>query len=116
MTKDDYRAVLQRAVDEPFGVVLSLRSHGECRRAASRIYHVREKLRRNGDRSFDALSILRSRNCPELRIVRRDALIGRSRDDMLQPDIRPLPASEVPDRFGASNFRFRVKRPKRSHS
>ncbi len=50
MTRDDYLALLQRALSTPHGVALEFGDWVKAERARRRIYSLRDALRRSGDR------------------------------------------------------------------
>jgi hypothetical protein len=97
MTRDDYRALMQRALDEPHGLKLTFSSDQEFRRARRKLYSLREQGRREGDRRFDNLSVCR--RAPEtLLIFARDKLPSPI-DDGIAPAAASLSEAELPQGF-----------------
>ena len=58
MTRDDYLALLRRALATPHGVALDFDDWVKAERARGRLYRLRSALRRAGDTSFDDLSLV----------------------------------------------------------
>ncbi len=112
MTRDDYLALLQRALASPHGVALEFDDWVKAERARRRIYSLRDALRRAGDNSFDTLSLVMQPR-GKLLIVRRDKLPRRKLEDGLSAESRPISRDELPDRFGYANFSFNVSKPRR---
>ncbi len=112
MTRDDYLALLRRALSTPHGVALEFGDWVKAERARRRIYSLRDALRRAGDDSFDILSLVMQRH-GKLLIVRRDRLPRRDMEDGLSAESRPVSRDELPDRFGYANFSFNVSKPRR---
>ena len=73
MTRDDYLALLRRALSTPHGVALEFDDWVKAERARGRFYRLRSALRRAGDTSFDDLSLV-MKPFGGLWIVRRDRL------------------------------------------
>ena len=111
MTRDDYLALLRRALSTPHGVALQFRDFYEAERARGRLYRLRSTLRRKGDTSFDDLSLV-MKPFGGLWIVRRDRLPRRDVEDGLSGESRPLNRDELPDHFGYCNESFTVSTPK----
>ncbi len=111
MTRDDYLALMRRALSTEHGVALEFGNFYEAERARRRIYGIRDHLRRAGDDSFDSLSLV-MRPGGGLWIVRRDRLPRRDMEDGLSAESRPLSSDELPDHFGYCNFAFTVSKPK----
>ncbi len=112
MTRDEYLALLRRALATPHGVALEFGDWVKAERARRRIYSLRDSLRRAGDDSFDILSLV-MRPHGRLLIVRRDQLPRRDIEDGLSAESRELCPDELPDRFGYTNFSFNVSKPRR---
>ncbi len=112
MTRDDYLALLRRALSTPHGIALEFDDWVKAERARRRIYSLRDALRRAGDDSFDILSLV-MRPHGKLLIVRRDKLPRRDMEDGLSAESRPISRDELPDRFGYANFAFNVSKPRR---
>ncbi len=111
MTRDDYLALLRRALSTPHGVALQFGDFYEAERARARLYRLRSTRRRDGDTSFDDLSLV-LRPYGGLWIVRRDRLPRRDMEDGLSGESRPLSRDELPDHFGYCNESFTVSTPK----
>ncbi len=111
MTRDDYLALLQRALSTPHGVAMEFGDWTKAERARRRIYSLRDALRRSGDDSFDNLSLV-VKPFGGLWIVRRDRLPRRNMEDGLSAESRPISRDELPDHFGYCNYRFSVSKPK----
>ena len=111
MTRNEYLALLSRALTSPHGIALDFDGWQEAERARRRIYSVRDSRRRAGDDSFDTLSLVQQ---PEgrLLIVRRDRLPRGHMEDGIKAEARPISREELPDRFGYCNFAFTVNKPK----
>ncbi len=112
MTRDDYLALLRRAVSTPHGIALDFDDWVKAERARRRIYSLRDALRRAGDDSFDILSLVMWPH-GKLLIVRRDRLPRCNMEDGLSAESRPISRDELPDRFGYANFAFNVSKPRR---
>ena len=112
MTRDEYLALLRRALSTPHGVALEFDDWVQSERARRRIYSLRAALRRAGDDSFDILSLV-MRPHGVLLIVRRDRLPRCNMEDGLSAESRPISHDELPDRFGYANFAFNVSKPHR---
>ena len=111
MTRDDYLALLRQALTSPHGVALEFEDWVQAERARGRLYRLRRTLRRDGDDSFDNLS-LAVKPFGGLWIVRRDRLPRRDMEDGLSAESRPIARDELPDRFGYCNSSFAVSTPK----
>ncbi len=107
MTRDDYLALLQRALATPHGVALEFGDWVQAERARGRLYRLRSALRRAGDDSFDNLSLV-VKPFGGLWIVRRDRLPRRDMEDGLSAESRTICRDELPDRFGYCNSSFAV--------
>ncbi len=112
MTRDDYLALLQRALSSPHGIALEFGDWVKAEQARGRFYRLRSALRRAGDDSFDNLSLV-IKPFGGLWIVRRDRLPCRNMEDGLSAESRPISRDELPDRFGYANFAFNVSKPRR---
>ena len=112
MTRDDYLALLRRALATPHGVALDFDDWVKAERARGRLYRLRSALRRAGDTSFDSLSFV-MQPYGGLWIVRRDRLPRRDTEDGLSAESRPLSRDELPDHFGYCNTAFTVSKPHR---
>ncbi len=111
MTRDDYLALLQRALSSPHGVAMEFGDWTKAERARRRIYSLRDALRRAGDDSFDILSLVMKPH-GRLLIVRRDRLPRCNFEDGLSAKSRPICRDELPNRFGYRNDAFAVRKPK----
>ena len=111
MTRDDYLALLRRALATPHGVALDFDDWVKAERARGRLYRLRSALRRAGDTSFDDLSLV-MKPFGGLWIVRRDRLPRRDMEDGLSAESRLLSRDELPDHFGYCNDSFTVSTPK----
>ena len=111
MTRDDYLALLRRALSTPHGVALDFENFYKAEQARRRLYGLRRALRRTGDTSFDDLSFI-MQPYGGLWIVRRDRLPRRDGEDGLSTESRPLSRDELPDHFGYCNDSFSVSTPK----
>ncbi len=111
MTRDDYLALLRRALSTPHGVALDFDNWVKAERARGRLYRLRSALRRAGDDSLDNLSLV-VKPFGGLWIVRRDRLPGRDGQDGLSTESRPLSRDELPDHFGYCNSSFAVRKRK----
>ncbi len=108
MTRDDYLALLQRALSTPHGVALDFDDWVKAEQARGRLYRLRSALRRAGDTSFDDLSMV-MRPYGGLWIVRRDRL-PHNGEDGLSTESRPLSRDELPGKFGYCNSSFAVRK------
>ncbi len=111
MTRNDYLALLRRALSTPHGVALQFEDFYEAERARGRLYRLRSTLRRAGDTSFDDLSLV-FRPLGGLWIVRRDRLPRHIMEDGLSGESRLIGRDELPDHFGYCNESFTVSTPK----
>ena len=111
MIRDDYLALLRRALATPHGIALEFGDWVKAERARRRIYSLRDALRRDGDDSFDILSLV-MRPHGVILIVRRDQLPRHNMEDGLSAESRELCPDELPDRFGYTNFSFNVSKPR----
>ena len=111
MTRDDYLALLRRALSTPHGVALQFENLYQAERARGRLYRLRSALRRAGDASFDGLSLVVQPH-GKLLIVRRDRLPRRNMEDGLSMKCRPISREELPDKFGYCNYSFIVSKKK----
>ncbi len=111
MTRDDYHALLRRALATPHGVALDFDDWVKAERARGRIYRLRSALRRAGDDSFDNLSLV-VKPFGGLWIVRRDRLPRRNMEDGLSAVSRPIDRDELPAKFGFCNSAFIVRKRK----
>ena len=111
MTRDDYMALLQRALSTPHGVALEFGDWVKAERARGRLYRLRAALRRTGDTSFDNLSLV-MQPYGDLLILRRDKLPRHNMEDGLSAETRSISCDELPDRFGFRNYRFVVRKRK----
>ncbi len=111
MTRDDYLALLRQALSAPHGVALQFDDWVQAERARGRLYRLRNALRRAGDHSFDALSLV-MQPYGDLWIVRRDKLPRRDMEDGLSAESRQISRDELPDHFGYCNDSFAVRTPK----
>ena len=111
MTRDDYLALLRRALSTPHGIALDFDDWVQAERARGRLYRLRSALRRAGDTSFDDLSLV-VKPGGDLLILRRDRLPRRDMEDDLSAESRPLSRDELPDKFGYCNSSFTVSTPK----
>ena len=111
MTRNEYLALLRRALSAPHGVALEFGDFDKAERARGRLYRLRRALKRNGDRSFDELSFF-MHPYGDLWIVRRDKLPRRNLEDGLSMNSRVLSREELPDHFGYCNYSFNVSKPK----
>ncbi len=111
MTRDDYLALLRRALATPHGVALDFDDWLKAERARGRLYRLRGALRRAGDTSFDSLSFV-MQPYGGLWIVRRDRLPRRDMEDGLSAESHPLRREELPDHFGYRNYSFTISKPK----
>ncbi len=109
MTRDDYLALLRRALSTPHGVALEFGDWVKAERARGRLYRLRNSLRRAGDDSFDDLSLV-VKPFGGLWIVRRDRLPRRNAEDGLSTESRPLSRDELPGKFGYCNSSFVVRK------
>ncbi len=110
MTRDDYLALLRRALSSPHGVALEFGHWTQAERARGRLYRLRSALRRAGDTSFDDLSLV-MKPFGGLWIVRRDRL-PHNGEDGLSTESRPLSRDELPGKFGYCNSSFTVRKRK----
>jgi len=110
MTRDDYLALLRRALSSPHGVALEFGHWTQAERARGRLYRLRNALRRAGDDSFDDLSLV-MKPFGGLWIVRRDRL-PHNGEDGLSTESRPLSRDELPGKFGYCNSSFTVRKRK----
>ncbi len=111
MTRDDYLALLRRALATPHGIALEFEDWVKAERARSRLYRLRNALRRAGDDSFDSLSLV-VKPFGGLWIVRRDRLPRRNMEDGLSAETRPIDRDELPAKFGYCNTAFVVRKRK----
>ncbi len=111
MTRDDYLALLQRALSTPHGIALDFDDWVKAERARGRLYRLRSALRRAGDTSFDDLSLV-MKPFGGLWIVRRDRLPRRNMEDGLSTESRPIGRDELPAKFGYCNSAFIVRKRK----
>ncbi len=111
MTRDDYLALLQRALSTPHGVALDFDDWTKAERARGRLYRLRSALRRAGDDSFDNLSLV-VKPFGGLWIVRRDRLPRRDMEDGLSAVSRTIGRDELPAKFGYCNSSFVVRKRK----
>ncbi len=111
MTRDEYLALLRRALSTPHGVALEFDDWVQAERARGRLYRLRNALRRAGDTSFDSLSFV-TQPYGGLWIVRRDRLPRRDMDDGLSAESHLLRSDELPDHFGYRNYSFTISKPK----
>ncbi len=110
MTRDDYLALLRRALSTPHGVALELGDWVKAaERARGRLYRLRSALRRAGDTSFDDLSLV-VKPGGGLLILRRDRLPRCHGEDDLSAESRPLSRDELPGKFGYCNSSFVVRK------
>ncbi len=109
MTRDDYLALLQRALSSPHGVALDFDDWVKAERARRRIYSLRDALRRSGDDSFDDLSLV-VKPFGGLWIVRRDRLPRCAGEDGLSAASRTIGRDELPAKFGYCNSSFAVRK------
>ncbi len=109
MTRDDYLALLRRALSTPHGVALEFGDWVKAERARGRLYRLRSALRRAGDDSFDDLSMV-MRPYGGLWIVRRDRLPRRNMEDGLSAELRTIGRDELPRKFGYCNSAFAVRK------
>ena len=110
MTRDDYLALLQRALSTPHGVALEFGDWVKAEQARGRLYRLRSALRRAGDTSFDDLSLV-MKPFGGLWIVRRDRL-PHNLEDGLSAESRPIGRDELPVKFGFCNSSFAVRKRK----
>ncbi len=110
MTRDDYLALLQRALSSPHGVALDFDNWVKAEQARGRLYRLRSALRRAGDDSFDDLSLV-MKPFGGLWIVRRDRL-PHNGEDGLSTESRPINRDELPEKFGYCNSSFTVRKRK----
>ena len=111
MTRDDYLALLRRALSTPHGVALEFDDWVKAERARGRIYRLRSALRRAGDDSFDNLSLV-MKPFGGLWIVRRDRLPRRDMEDGLSAASRTIDRDELPANFGYCNTSFAIRKRK----
>ena len=111
MTRDDYLALLRRALSTPHGVALDFDHWTKAERARGRLYRLRSALRRAGDTSFDDLSLV-MKPFGGLWIVRRDKLPRRNAEDGLSATSRTIGRDELPGKFGYCNSSFTVRKRK----
>ena len=111
MTRNDYLALLRRALSTPHGVALDFDDWVKAERARGRLYRLRSALRRAGDTSFDSLSLV-MRPFGGLWIVRRDRLLRCAGEDGLSAASRTIGRDELPAKFGYCNSSFTVSTPK----
>ena len=111
MTRDDYLALLRRALASPHGVALQFGDWVKAERARGRLYRLRSALRRAGDTSFDDLSLVMQPG-GDLLILRRDKLPRRNMEDGLSMECHPISREELPDKFGYCNYSFNISKPK----
>ena len=111
MTRDDYLALLRRALATPHGVALDFDDWVKAERARGRIYRLRSALRRAGDDSFDNLSLVMKPG-GDLLILRRDRLPRCNMEDGLSTASRAIGRDELPDKFGYCNSSFTVRKRK----
>ena len=111
MTRDEYLALLRRALTTPHGIALDFDDWVKAERARGRLYRLRSALRRAGDDSFDDLSLV-MKPFGGLWIVRRDRLPRRDMEDGLSTESRPIDRDELPTKFGYCNSSFTVSTPK----
>ena len=109
MTRDDYLALLRRALATPHGVALDFDDWVKAERARGRLYRLRSTLRRAGDTSFDDLSLV-MKPFGGLWIVRRDRLPRRDGEDGLSAASRTIDRDELPAKFGYCNSPFIVRK------
>jgi hypothetical protein len=95
MTSEQYLSIMRRALSEEIGVKLGFTSLADALKAARKIYRLRDKIREQGDGSFDVLSLSRTTPC-ELRLYRRDRHIADPTDDGLAPQQSTLARNELP--------------------
>lgn len=87
MKREDYDALLQRALDSPYGLHLAMQGWTPGRKFRRRLYSARDRARKRGDHSFDCLSIIFAHpgeifdEPGEVWIVRRDRLPVRDDPD-----------------------------------
>ena len=112
MTRDEYLALLRRALSSDHGVALEIGNFYEAERARRRLYGIRDHLRRAGDKSYDSLSCV-MRPGGDLWVIRRDRIPHNTLEDGLSAESRPIGRSELPDRFGYCNTAFAVRKRKR---
>ncbi len=111
MTRDDYLALMRRALDSPYGVALQLENWVKAEQARRRIYTIRDAFRRKGDTTFNTLSLVQQPG-GKLLLVRRDQLPRHTADDGLAMDSHTLGREELPKKFGYCNTSFRVSKPR----
>jgi hypothetical protein len=100
MTRNDYLALMQRALAEPHGLRLSFPDRMHLIRAARTFYKLREEVRRIGDKQFDILSICRPRRPKtELLLFSRARIDTAPVDDGLEATASPLSATDMPRRI-----------------
>ena len=110
MTRDDYLALLRRALTTPHGVALDFADWVKAEQARGRLYRLRSALRRPGDDSFDDLSLV-MKPFGGLWIVRRDRLPNNG-EDGLSTESSPLSRDELPGRFRYCNSSLTVRKRK----
>ena len=111
MTRDEYLALLRRALSTQHGVAMEFGDWVKAERARCRFYRIRSALRRTGDTSFDDLSLV-MKPFGGLWIVRRDKLPRSDGEDGLSTEARSIARDELPDKFGYCNDSFTVSTPK----
>ena len=112
MDRHDYLTLLRRALSTPHGLALEFQDFRKAERARGRLYRLRSRLRRDGDSSFESLSLVMQPS-GDLLIVRRDKLPRHDMEDGLPMESRPIGRDELPVRFGFRNYRFSVSKPKK---
>ena len=104
-------ALLQRALTTPHGVGLEFDDWVKAEQARGRLYRLRSALRRDGDDSFDNLSLVMQSH-GRLLIVRRDKLPRHNLEDGLSAATRTIGRDELPGKFGYCNSSFAVRKRK----
>jgi hypothetical protein len=112
MKPQDYRKLLEEARAADLGIKLEVDNELDTWTARSlrrRLYLERDRARRQGDRSFDILSVCLRNVAPkdsrwakwEVWIVRRDCVSNEPEDDFVTATASPLAPEETPRRIFA---------------
>ena len=105
MKSADYTALLRKAASSQYGLRVAIAKPHTAHRIRRRLYHARDRARRQGDRSLDELSIVtrhlasEGRQSVELLVVRRYCLPGSQEDDGYEVEPLPLRREHVPPKI-----------------
>jgi len=111
---EDYDALLRQARDSEYGIRLAMQGFTPAARVRRQLYSARDRARKNGDKSFDCLSVIFNGRADifgpgEIWVVRRDRLpVLDEPDDKLEAYPSDLELRDLP-------FTIRARGPKRLH-